>query len=206
VKNLLIISVALLVGCYGFGQTKQPKQLGIGFAVANNGFQYEDVNSNYSSFYKNKELTTKITTADSIEIYPFFYKPDYGLYHFICLEYNDNYIKVLINDSNIAYISNDSNFTFQTWGKMLGSASLERITNNNPIRSDIGDENDVVTYTCKFERFKAKKFVKKGNEYWVYVAFDTDCKDYPTSKTNWKFGWIKWRINNQLLVDISLLC
>ena len=87
-KNLLIILLIGLVAV-SYGQNKEPIDLGIGFLVSVNPYQYAD-GSHYNHFYS--EATLNIEWKNG-KVFPFFYKPDYGLYHFICIKKTKSYFE-----------------------------------------------------------------------------------------------------------------
>lgn len=184
------------------GQNHQPSELGIGFVISTNPYQYENL-SHPSNIYSDKELSEKSTNN---KIFPFFYKPDYGLYHFICLEKTKEYYKVLINDSNTAFIPNDNKFYFQTWDRILLQSTVERISNNNPIRKKSLIDSDSINYNCDYDRLIVTDIIEKNGVYWLSVEFSTKCEDYPNENSIMKHGWIIWRTDDKLLVRIMLLC
>ncbi len=197
---ILIFSLSISVV---YGQNKQPKKLGIGFAIAENPYLYENM-SHPNNIFTNSELTDKIQTD---EIFPFFYKPDYGLYHFICLEKNKRYFKILINDSEIGFIPNNGNYIFKTWETILMSASVERIDKQNLIRKNLnGTDENIITNNCEYETLKVLDVIEKNGEYWLEISFAKNCEPYPNENTEQKTGWIKWRNYENLLVRIQLLC
>ena len=183
-------------------QNQQPKELGVGFVIPSNPYTYEDL-STPDNLYADKELKTK-WTSDSV--FPFFLKPDYGLYHFICLEKMENSYKVLVNDNDVGYVVNDTNYHFQAWDSILLSSKVERITLNNPIQKDCSIQSDTLPYPCKYERLKVEEVVRKEKEYWVKISFTPNCETYRTGKSIVQYGWIKWRDGDKLLVVIMLLC
>ncbi len=63
-------------------QNKNPKDLGIGFAVLKDPYEIGST-AHPNIFYQDKNLTSKISGNLESLIFPFFYKPDYGLYHFV---------------------------------------------------------------------------------------------------------------------------
>ena len=67
---ILILSLSISVI---YGQNEQPEKLGIGFAIAENPYFYEDM-SHPKDIFSNSELTNKIQTT---KIFPFFYKMDF---------------------------------------------------------------------------------------------------------------------------------
>ena len=108
-KNILIF-IAFIVTSVN-AQNRNPKEIGIGFAIANDPYRYE-MNYIPKNLFRNKELSEKWTINS---IFPYFLKPDYGLFHFICLEKTKEYYKVLVNDNEVGFLANDSTFYFITW-------------------------------------------------------------------------------------------
>jgi len=200
-KNWITILLAFIV-VSSFGQNKQPKELGIGFTIATNPYQFEDL-SIPDNIFKDKELTQK---WDADKVFPFFFKPDYGLYHFICLENTTDYYKILVNDSEIAYLPNDTNYYFKTWDAMILQSKVERLTKDNPIRQECDDKSGIIENNCKYDRLTVQDVIQKNGEYWLEIHFSPECEDYPNKNSKVKYGWIKWRMNNKLLVEILLLC
>ena len=197
---ILILSLSISVI---YGQNEQPEKLGVGFAIAENPYLYEDM-SHPKDIFSNSELTNKIQTT---KIFPFFYKPDYGLYHFICLEKNSKYFKILINDSEIGFIPNNGKYIFKTWETILMSASVERIDKQNLIRnSPKGTDENAITNNCEYETLKVTDIIERNGEFWLEITFAENCEAYPTENTKLKTGWIKWRNSEILLVRIQLLC
>jgi hypothetical protein len=200
-KNITTILLTLLV-LNSFGQNQTPKELGIGFAIASDPYEFEDL-STPKNLYSNKELTEKWS---SDKVYPFFLKPDYGLYHFICLEKTNDYYKVLVNDNEIGFIPNDSNYYFKTWDTILMQSTVERLTKDNPIRKEWNNESETISNDCEFDRLTVQDVILRDGEYWLQIYFSTECEDYPDKNSKVKYGWIKWRTNDKLLVNILLLC
>ncbi len=201
--KIWIIALLSLSISITYGQNEQPKKLGIGFAIAENPYLYENM-SHPIDIFSNSELTEKIQTT---KIFPFFYKPDYGLYHFICLEKKSKYLKILINDSEIGFIPNNGKYIFKTWETILMSASVERIDKQNLIRNSPkeSDEN-TITNNCEYETLKVTDMLERNGEFWIEITFATNCEPYPKESAEQKTGWIKWRNSKKLLVRIQLLC
>ncbi|WP_439132079.1 hypothetical protein [Polaribacter sp.] len=185
-----------------YGQNNQPIKLGIGFAIAENPYLFEDM-SHPNTIFTDSELTKRVETK---AINPFFYKPDYGLYHFICLEKTNDYYKVLINDSEIGYLPNNSNYIFKTWDAILLSASVQRIDQQNFIRNSFKEsDNAIILNNCKNEVLKVLDVIEINGESWLEVSFSVNCETYLEDDTELKIGWLKWRVLDKLLVRILLL-
>ena len=201
-KNWLLIILCFSISVI-YGQNRLPKELGIGFAIAENPYLYEDM-SHPKDIFTNKELTNRIQTN---KIFPFFYKPDYGLYHFICLEKNSKYYKILLNDSEIGFIPNNENYIFKNWETILMNASVERIDKQNLIRNNPTEsDNEIITNNCQYETLKVTDVIERNGEFWIAISFATNCEPYPKENAERKTGWIKWRNSDKLLVRIQLLC
>ncbi|TXD53157.1 MULTISPECIES: hypothetical protein [unclassified Polaribacter] len=197
---ILILSLSISVI---YGQNKQPKKSGIGFAVAENPYLYENL-SHPKDIFSNNKLTNKIQTN---KIFPYFYKPDYGLYHFICLEKNSKYYKILINNSEIGFIPNNEKYIFKTWETILMSASVERIDKQNLIRNSPKEKDEkIIINSCKYESMKVIDIIEQNGKFWIEISFATNCEAYPENNAERKTGWIKWRNSEKLLVRIQLLC
>ena len=185
------------------GQNRQPKELGIGLAIAKNPYSYGN-NSYPKDIYTNSKLTEKIHTK---KIFPFFYKPDYGLYHFICLEKNNKYYKILINDTEIGFIPNNKKYFFKTWETLLMTASVARIDRkNNPIRKKPNNTEEIITNNCEYETLNVIDIVEQNGEFWIQITYATNCDPYSDDNAKHKTGWIKWRNMKNLLVTFQLLC
>jgi hypothetical protein len=200
-KDCIIILLTLIT-LNSFGQNKQPIELGIGFAIATNPYKFENL-STPKNLFIDKELSKKWNSKD---VFPFFFKPDYGLYHFICLEKTDNYYKILVNDTEVAFVPNDKNYYFKTWDAVILQSTVERLTKDNPIRKEWNDQSEIIENRCKFDRLTVQDIIQKDGEYWLQIYFSPECTDYPDKNSKVEYGWIKWRKNNKLLVNILLLC
>lgn len=200
-KYWIVISL-LLLSISTTAQNKQPYQLGIGFAIATDPYSigFDSIPGN---IYEDSLLTQQWTNA---EVYPFFFKPDYGLYHFICLEKTDSYYKVLVNDNESAFIPNDSNFCFKTWDLILLGSRVQRLNKQLPIRTQPSETSGIVENACESDLFGVDDVLQKNGEYWLSVYFSVDCQDYPDKNSKVMHGWIRWRDGNKLLVNIMLLC
>ena len=197
--TILLTSIALST----LGQNSILKELGVGFVIPINPYEFEDLSTPVNLF-KDKALTEK---RDSNNVFPFFFKPDYGLYHFICLDKGKDYFKILANDTEVAYVPNDGTYFFKTWKAILLESTVERVTDDNPILEEIGDQDKTIDNSCEFDRLTVKDVHQKDGQYWLQIYFSSNCEGYPDeSGPNIKHGWIKWRVKNNLLVNILLLC
>ncbi len=67
------------------------------------------------------KLTSNPFQAEDIRdrCQPYFYKPDYYIFHFIALEHTADYIKILYNDCDSAYLSVNDGFKYCPWTDFL---------------------------------------------------------------------------------------
>jgi hypothetical protein len=182
----------------------KPKELGIGLVVSSNPYQFEN-GSHFADFFTDKTLKTKADTPYYKEIHPYLYKPDYGLYHFICISKSEKFYEILINNSVKGYIPNSESFYFISWESLLINKTLERLSKDNTIHTKPSNESEVMEYTCNPDRLRVESVIEKNNEYWISVAYSSTCEDLNEAKS-WNNGWIKWRLKNDLLVNIFFLC
>jgi len=199
-KNCFI-HLLTLIALNSTGQNQSPIELGIGFAIASNPYEFEDLSAP-KNLFKDKDLNHN---WNSDKVFPFFLKPDYGLYHFICLEKTSSYYKILVNDTEIGYLPNDSNFYFKTWDAILLQSTVARLTKNNPIRKEWNNESDTITNSCEFDRLTVQDVIQNNGEFWIQIYFSPECDVYPEKNSNVNYGWIKWRTLEKILVNILLL-
>jgi hypothetical protein len=126
--------IAILLFSNAFGQVA-PKELGIGLVVSSNPYQFEN-GTHFNNFFTDKALKTRATASYYKEIQPYAYKPDYGLYHFICISKSDKVYEILINNSTKGYIANNEDFYFVSWESHLANKIVERLTKDNPIHTE----------------------------------------------------------------------
>ncbi len=206
-KKIFPIVLLFLVSlCFvSYGQKQKPVSLGIGFTIVANPYLYEDGLSYPKDIFRDENLKEKIKTD---KIFPFFYKPDYGLFHFICLEKTKRYYKILLNDTDIAFVPNNENYIFKAWETLLLGSSVARIDKQkNPIRENPTDNDQhIIISDCKSDYLKVIDVIEQKGVYWIEVYFASNCEPYPNKKEMDKHGWIKWRENNRLLIEMMLLC
>ncbi|MDD3630621.1 MAG: hypothetical protein PHF55_06345 [Bacteroidales bacterium] len=92
--------------------------LGIGIAVWN-----YDCNKNIiiyqDSLLKTKVYDFNVCKNDQNYPCPLFYKIDYGIYHFVVINFTKKWCKIIYNGNQYGYIAMDSTFEFVYWDKFL---------------------------------------------------------------------------------------
>lgn len=140
-----------------------------------------------------------------------FSKPDYGILHFVCLNQDSNFYRVMINSKDFAFIQKTNKMIFKTWTEYLMSVyGLGRSHTaigdfkNQSVLKDISNPVDTLTIPNGIELFCPIEI--KGD--WIKIQYDCDntesiaCAekrlncDYPL------IGWIRWRDENKFLIDI----
>ncbi|MGX7688179.1 hypothetical protein ACWA1C_13530 [Flectobacillus roseus] len=173
-------------------------------------------------------LTDKLTSKDMYSedgsnstISSLFYKPDYGIMHFICVAQTAKAYKVLVNNSQLKYLPKINSYEFKTWDQyILESFGIRRLTSytDEPtpkllLRQDPNDNAKTLTIPNELEMFCPIEV--KGD--WVKVKYDCfynednnphegmPCQTYIDKCKNPLTGWLKWRQDNKLLIDIFLM-
>jgi hypothetical protein len=147
-------------------------------------------------------------------ITPKYYKPDYGILHFICIESTSLYHKILINESEIKYCPTTNLYQYVSWDKyILESFGIRRDNEKVPLRLSPNEKSETILVPKDYEMFCPIEI--KGN--WVKVKYDCFynednnphegelCKNYIEKCKNPVTGWLKWRENNTVLIDIFLM-
>lgn len=192
--------------------------LGIGVIIAPTQFD----------IFNDSILTNKFASRDMYSedgnktgICSKFFKPDYGIMHFVCVGKTDNAYKVLINYSEIKYFPKIKKYEFMTWDKyILQSFGIRRLTAETgdisqklPLRHEPNDNATILTIPKGQEMFCPMEI--KGD--WVKVKYDCfynddnnpnegePCHNFIDKCKNPLTGWLRWRQENKLLIDIFLM-
>jgi hypothetical protein len=188
--------------------------LGIGLVIAPAVFDvYDD-----SLLVKKYTRMDMHSGKDPKTICSKFYKPDYGIMHFVCIGTTTQSFKVLITDVNIKYLPKNKNYQFKTWENyILESFGVRReyrtVATTQVLRTEPSDNAGALSVPQGLELFCPMEI--KGN--WLKVKYDcfyntTDnrhegepCHSYIESCEEPLTGWLKWRDKNNLLIDIFLM-
>lgn len=199
------------------GYDNQVSSLGIGLIIAPPKFEiYNDslLNEKFAS-WDMYEDESKINLCSK------FFKPDYGIMHFVCIAKSEKAYKVLVNFSDIKYLPKTKKYDFKTWDEYIfQSFGIRRntndnrdISNNHPLRKKPEDNADTLVIPKGNELFCPMEI--KGD--WIKVRYDClyndennpyedePCHNYIDKCKNPLTGWLRWRRENQLLIDIFLM-
>ena len=199
------------------GFDNQVSSLGIGLVIAPPKFDvYDDslLAVKYGSWdmYEN---------SDEIKFCSKFFKPDYGIMHFVCIGKTNKAYKILVNYSDIKYLPKTKDYNFKTWNEyLLQSYGIRRLTTetdgisvNFPLRILPNENADTLIIPKGYEMFCPMEI--KGD--WVQVKYDCfynednnphetePCHNFIDNCKNSLTGWLRWRQENNLLIDIFLM-
>lgn len=205
-----LTALLILVTLTSYGQDRNPIELGLGIVAIEDTYD----ESKIVTVYSDKDLKTKIEDfklyGQLKKVWPFYFKPDYGLCYFICLEKNKDYFKILINDKDEGFLKNDKGKYFKTWESLLINVIVERLDiKANPLKSKPSD--NAVTITSQNEitvdRLEVIEVIEVNGEHWINVSFSKSGKvRCEKGVPDCGEGWIKWKRGDKLLVNILLLC
>ena len=92
--------------------------LGVGIAMWN-----YDCDKNIiifsDSLFKNEVYNFNVCNSAINEVCPFFYKPDYGIYHFVVTRLSCEWYEILYNNDKKGYIQANLLFKFVYWDTLL---------------------------------------------------------------------------------------
>jgi len=116
---------------------------------------------------------------------------EYSILDLECLKILSTLFRVRLQDSTEAYIKKSNPLIkFQTWEEtVLNVFSVGFDINQNPIRKSPTTNSQIISYE-KDEFYLPEKI--QGD--WLQIKWG--------SEGNWKYGWIKWKKNNKLLIEL----
>lgn len=206
----VLTTLLILITLTSYGQENNPTKLGLGIVAIKDTYD----ESKTVTVYKDKGLKTKIEDfklyGQLKSIWPYYFKPDYGLCYFVCLEKTKDYFKILINDKEEGFLKNEDDKYFKTWESLLINATVERLDiKGNPLKSNPTDNAETITLQSEItvDRLQVIDVIEINEEHWINVNYSKSGK-VPCDKgtTDCGEGWIKWKSGDKLLVNILLLC
>ena len=158
---------------------------------------------------------------EEVSICSKYFKPDYGILHFVCIERTNKYFKVLVNFSTVLYLENNKENIFTTWNDyILSSYGIRRLTSNSGeisesqnLKSEPDDKSETLEIPEGYELFCPIEIKKE----WLKVQYDCfyneeenpnegkPCNEYIDKCKNPTVGWIRWKKKNKILIDIFLM-
>ena len=224
-RTSIIVIIGILMSNVSFGQCQYENptsELGIGLV------EYNSHNRRTPVFdvFNDPKLTDKFCSwniYDESKPPPFcakYHKPDYGIAQVVVLDSLDQAYKVLVNKQDVKYVPNNVNYVFWSWENYLtGSYGIRRRIEierfkKQPLRQQPNNSAEVVILPN--ERFELFCVMEVRGD-WVKVKYDCfynalqnphegmPCSTYIDECTNPVTGWLKWRIDNEITVDIFLM-
>ena len=180
--------------------------LGIGLVIAPDSFQIYNDSNLQELILSTNMYNGKIPKS----IYPIIFKPDYGLMHFVCLGFNDKFYRVLINDTLIGYFPRTSEYEFENWNKYIIESYGIALKERTDIYSSDNESSSKIKYNkemllcpilLKGEFIKVRIGCQEG-------SFDESMEDEMCpqilKQCNKKGieGWVRWKENEVLKIDI----
>lgn len=193
--------------------------LGIGIVIAP---EFVEIYSD--SLLKNKMVAFNMysdNTENSQNIYSKFYKPDYGIMHFVCLDETKIAYKVLVNYSTVKFLPKTAKYEFLVWNEYILQSyginrlkkGIDNVLENMPLRKAPDNQSDTIPLPVGLEMFCPIEL--KGD--WVKVKYDCfynnedsdnigiPCHEYIDKCKEPLIGWLRWRKENKLCIGIFLM-
>jgi hypothetical protein len=174
----------------------------------------------HDSLLTNKYLTVDVYNDFELgdpNFCPMYYKPDYGIMHFVCIEETTNSYKVLTGVSEYKFLPKTNDYKFRNWEEyILESYGIRRGIEpawKQPIRVKPLESSKEIEIPEGLENLCPLEL--EGD--WVKVKYDCfynsesneyegePCYEYIDKCDDSAVGWIKWREKNVILIDIFLL-
>ena len=205
-----LTTILILVTFVAYGQDGVPTKLGLGIVAIDDTYD----ESKIVTVYKDKDLKAKIEDfklyGQLKKVWPYYFKPDYGLCYFVCLEKTKTYFKILINDKEEGYIINNSDKFFKSWESLLINATVERLDIKvNPLKKKPSDNAETINldHEFKVDRLVVSEVIEVNGEHWIKVNYSKSGKDpFDKGTADSGEGWVKWKAGDKLLVNILQLC
>jgi hypothetical protein len=189
--------------------------LGIGLVIVPTKFEVFN-----DSLLKERWMTGDLSSGDSslARVCPKFYKPDYGIMHFVCVGKTSQSYRVLINYKEEKYLPKTTTYHFKTWeayimesfGVSFASSESERNASAQPLRTAPAATAD----TLSLPEGRASFCPVRLQGDWLQVNYDcfynqddnphegTPCHQYISECKTPLTGWLRWRKDQHLLIDI----
>lgn len=192
--------------------------LGIGLVIAPNKFEVFN-----DSLLTERWLTGDLSSGDTglARICPKFNKPDYGIMHFVCVGKTPQSYRILINYKEVKYLPKTTTYAFKTWeayimesyGVARSTSESEAAFRSQPLKTAPDGAADTLAIPAGRELFCPVQL--QGD--WLQVKYDcfyneennphegTPCQEYISQCNTPLTGWLRWRRDQHLLIDIFLM-
>lgn len=182
------VAVSAALDSLEYQNDKYFNHLGIGVV------QFTNVDAKiqlYADENMQKSISNHVLGADVI---PFFYKPDYGILFFSCVEENQNNYKIYLKDNKVAYLKKEKEIKYFSWNDFLKN-EIVGLSSKDPEANLYADavngkqiDNSELSTDDEID-------ITDVEDNWVQIDNKTVKKTY----------WMKWREEENLLVSLYLL-
>lgn len=160
-------------------------------------FNYEKkINQEGKQSYSFNDIKTLYHWNDSLK--PYALHLDYFLLMFKCLGLEENKYKVVVDEETglEKYIKKDKLFVLRNWQDHIinSVATISYDSETNPMRLNPNDESTLLKLTESDEDFFDPVEIKND---WVKIKYLENNIE--------KYGWIKWKINHQIIITLFYL-
>ena len=172
------------------------KSCGIGIIAMTNNQSLNDTLKLYSDSTCKVLIYNDIPSFNDTILSPYYFKPDYGLVQFILQEKYPDCYKILYWDTLTAFCKKNKSVKFITWEELLLNSTGFSLLDNkeNSVRKEPNEKSVALNWNTKTFTEDNFKIVKvKGD--WIFVI----------NKMTNQCGWVIWRKQNKLLIEIYLL-
>jgi hypothetical protein len=156
---------------------------------------------------------------DSIRFYsetncPFYFSPEYGIMHYVCLGHYGRSFKIIVDSSEVKYVPDTKDYQFKNWNDyILESFGISRKTEPiiQPVRKMPNVDSPNITIPDGLEMFCPMEV--QGD--WIKVVYDCfyqsdehtgePCHDFINECKTPITGWIKWKERQKILIEIALM-
>lgn len=210
----ILIGLLLLFGIKASSQSNCPysgyvNNLGIGIvevivAEPENFMLFND--SLLTQPFLQWNTTNENVPTPNVAACPLYFKPDYGILHYICLRNLQNTYEVMINADQVKYIAKGKKCVFYNWNDYLNSLfRVKPKAVNAPLFADTLKQVN----TIKIDNINATFCVDAVYGSWLKLQLDCDteageealpCSDM-LKICGSNTAWLRWRKDNELLIE-----
>ncbi|MCQ0112608.1 hypothetical protein [Zhouia amylolytica] len=219
-KRFLLLTAVLFSWTLIYSQCQyenETKTLGIGLVEYDNYNHKEPV----IQIFEDPNLTDLFAKwsvyEDEAPCCAKFHKSDYGIAEFVVIDSTSNSYKILTNNDEIKYIPKTIDYVFWSWEEYLTeSFGIRRKRDdinikNQPIKSS--PDLNSSTIQLPDERYELLCVLAVKDD-WIKIKYDCfynkdnnqnegmPCSTYISECTDSAIGWLKWKNDNKLLIDI----
>ncbi|MBN2682155.1 MAG: hypothetical protein JXR58_06575 [Bacteroidales bacterium] len=143
------------------------------------------------------EETNALVKSKSISIRA--YDPDYFIIIFDLVSFNSGKFRVLFGNE-VVLINKKENITLvESWENLLMNSFIGT-KSSNPLRKLPNNKSDAINLDYSKNGFVCRKI--EGD--WLYVSCDSICETCSDNK--YYEGWVRWRMNGKLLIELEHTC